>query len=106
MRSSDWSSDVCSSDLLLCLGSKLGVTFSLSFHHILDAAFKVNMNDTRYPLWTRRFHWLVFILVASALILIYAHGWSPKGSTMRDAFKWAHIQIGRASCRERVCEYV
>lgn len=52
------------------------------------------MNDPRYPLSVRRFHWLVFILVASALILIYAHGWSPKGSTMRAAFKWTHIQFG------------
>lgn len=54
------------------------------------------MNDTRYSLWARRYHWLVFVFVAMALMLIYAHGWSPKGSAMRSAFKWAHIQFGLA----------
>lgn len=54
------------------------------------------MKDSRYSLWARRYHWLVFILVAMALILIYAHGWSPKGSDARAVFKWAHIQFGIA----------
>ncbi|MEO7066862.1 MAG: cytochrome b [Rhodanobacter sp.] len=52
------------------------------------------MNDSHYSLWARRFHWLFFILVAMALILIYAHGWAPKGSTIRAQFKWAHMQFG------------
>lgn len=52
------------------------------------------MNDLRFSLWSRRFHWLVFILVVAALALIYAHGWSPKESTLRAVFKWAHIQFG------------
>ena len=54
------------------------------------------MSDSRFSPWTRRLHWLVFILVAVALILIYAHGWSPKGSTIRAQFKWAHMQFGMA----------
>lgn len=41
-------------------------------------------------------HWIVFALVVVALILIYAHGWSPKGSTLRAQFKWAHMQFGIA----------
>ncbi len=52
------------------------------------------MNVSRYTSGARRLHWLVFILVAMALTLIYAHGWSPKGSTIRAVFKWAHIQFG------------
>lgn len=52
------------------------------------------MNDSRYSPWTRRLHWLVFILVSIALILIYAHGWSAKGSAIRAQFKWAHMQFG------------
>ena len=52
------------------------------------------MNDLHYSLGGRRYHWLVFILVAMALILIYGHGWSPKESTIRAVFKWAHIQFG------------
>ncbi|MEO7107625.1 MAG: cytochrome b [Rhodoferax sp.] len=52
------------------------------------------MNDSHYSLWARRLHWLFFILVAAALILIYAHGWAPNGSTIRAQFKWAHMQFG------------
>lgn len=52
------------------------------------------MNVSNYSPWTRRLHWLVFILVSVALILIYAHGWSPKRSTIRAQFEWAHIQFG------------
>ena len=54
------------------------------------------MNTSRYSSWTRRLPWLVFILVVVTLILIYAHGWSPKGSTIRSQFKWAHTQFGIA----------
>ena len=54
------------------------------------------MTDSRYSLWARRLHWLIFILVTVVLILIYAHGWSPKGSTIRAQFKWAHMQFGMA----------
>ncbi|TAL86000.1 MAG: hypothetical protein EPN62_13185 [Candidimonas sp.] len=34
-------------------------------------------------------HWL-----AVALVLIYVHGCSSKGSTIRALFKWAHSQFG------------
>ncbi|MEO8777439.1 MAG: cytochrome b [Rhodanobacter sp.] len=54
------------------------------------------MNDSRFSAWTRRLHWLVFSLVATALILVYAHGWTPKGSPIRAQFKWAHMQFGIA----------
>lgn len=52
------------------------------------------MNASRYSLWTRRLHWLVFILVVMALALIFAHGWAPKGSVIRAQLKWAHMQFG------------
>ncbi|MEO8778966.1 MAG: cytochrome b, partial [Rhodanobacter sp.] len=54
------------------------------------------MNNSRYSSWTRRLHWLVFIFVVVALLLIHAHNWSPKGSDIRGQFKWAHIQFGMA----------
>lgn len=54
------------------------------------------MADSRYSPWIRHLHWLVFVLVACALTLIYLHGWSPKGSEMRANFKWAHMQFGIA----------
>lgn len=52
------------------------------------------MNESRYSPGVRRLHWLIFILVACALTLIYLHGWSPKGSAMRADLKWAHMQFG------------
>lgn len=51
---------------------------------------------TRYSPWIRRLHWLVFILVACALTLIYLHDWAPKGSALRANAKWAHMQFGIA----------
>lgn len=52
------------------------------------------MQDTRYAPWTRRLHWLVFILVTGALVLIYLHEWSPRGSTLHADARWAHMQFG------------
>lgn len=54
------------------------------------------MHEPRYSPWIRRLHWLVFILVACALAMIYLHGWSPKGSALRANAKWAHMQFGIA----------
>jgi cytochrome b561 len=54
------------------------------------------MSDSRYSPWVRRFHWLVFILVACALALIYLNGWSPRGSVLGADAEWAHMQFGIA----------
>jgi cytochrome b561 len=54
------------------------------------------MPDSRYAPWIRRLHWLVFILVACALALIYLHDWSPRGSALKTDAKWAHMQFGMA----------
>lgn len=50
----------------------------------------------RYNPWIRRLHWVIFALVVCALVLIYLHGWSPKGSALRANAKWAHMQFGIA----------
>src|SRR3546814_5669605 len=65
MRISDWSSDVCSSDLLPAASSRQPLV-------------------ARSRRWTRK----IFL---------------PNCSRSRSAAK---SQIGRASCRERVCQYV
>ena len=54
------------------------------------------MSDSCYTPWIRRLHWLVFVLVACALALIYPHAWSPKGSALRANAKRAHMQFGMA----------
>ena len=58
------------------------------------------MPDSRqlsaYSTWTRRLHWLVFMLVACALLLIYIHDWTPRTSALHANAKWAHMQFGIA----------
>src|SRR3546814_2026671 len=65
MRISDWSSDVCSSDLLLVAGGP-----------IVDVLFRRGAFDAADAAAT------------GATLAAYA------------------VEIGRASCRERVCQYV
>lgn len=54
------------------------------------------MTDSRYAPWIRRLHWLVFLFVACALVLIYIHGWTPRGTAIHADAKWAHMQFGLA----------
>lgn len=54
------------------------------------------MPDSRFSTWTRHLHWVVFILVACALLLIYIHAWTPRGSWLHGSAKWAHMQFGLA----------
>src|SRR3546814_5400568 len=74
MRISDWSSDVCSSDLCRC-GTAQGHVLAAFVHLLLRA---------------RHAHLALLLLLRAQL----------------DAAEQAHRQIGRASCRERVCQYV
>ena len=53
------------------------------------------MSDARYSPWVRHLHWLVFALVACALVLIYIHAFTPKGN-LHASVKWAHMQFGAA----------
>src|SRR3546814_16127276 len=68
MRISDWSSDVCSSDLFLVLENDL------------NAAHRLVRDTDERPLF-------------------YTAQWN-------DDYHHAMHEIGRASCRERVCQYV
>src|SRR3546814_9291729 len=83
MRISDWSSDVCSSDLHLAdMGQELVAqpfTFRRTFHQAGDIdEGEVRRDDFRRP----------------------AYFGDPEQARVR------HRQSGRASCRERVCQYV
>src|SRR3546814_1281193 len=81
MRISDWSSDVCSSDLRICLGH-----FDMDAFNDLVLAEALKMN--RDPVLRTNIY---FDLSYDNSILA--------GTPDR-------LQIGRASCRERVCQYV
>src|SRR3546814_2760750 len=75
MRISDWSSDVCSSDLQLAVGPQVGVA-DVTRNHIAgnDIACGIGIAD------------LVQRLPRTKIVPCH--------------------EIGRASCRERVCQYV
>src|SRR3546814_11573805 len=106
MRISDWSSDVCSSDLLL-------------FRRTVDLVVRRELRPTRLRKHLRdrsRQRRLAMIHMADRpdvavrlrpLELCLRHSWSSFRSR---ADRYAAVrptwQIGRASCRERVCRYV
>src|SRR3546814_2293072 len=88
MRISDWSSDVCSSDLpqrTLPLGIFGGLAL-VTVLYLLVALALTGM--VPYTLLAAAEH----PSLATAFIAVGAD--------------WAAQQIGRASCRERVCQYV
>src|SRR3546814_13331425 len=81
MRISDWSSDVCSSDLVAAAARALGVKATIVMP--FDAPALKIANTRAY----------------GARIVHY-----DRLKDDREAI--ARTQIGRASCRERVCQYV
>src|SRR3546814_5172327 len=97
MRISDWSSDVCSSDLIEFLDLR-GVELSGRVEVVGEVPRTAEPNDVLAP-------------VEAAFAAKYSpeYGLHPDGRhawlRMRPdkVVSWA---IGRASCRERVCQYV
>src|SRR3546814_4441096 len=85
MRISDWSSDVCSSDLLAHLVADVQV----------ELAVGLDVDRIRAPAVERRGQELVAPVVGRADL--------PRPLVV-EADQVG--QIGRASCRERVCQYV
>src|SRR3546814_10686992 len=83
MRISDWSSDVCSSDLQ---GTQ--AQFNLQKVYIKDASFEAPNSPAIFNEQT-----------TPALQLNLAQNVSVLGEGVYE-------EIGRASCRERVCQYV
>src|SRR3546814_16546139 len=87
MRISDWSSDVCSSDLvnrslnmftLIALGTGAAYVFSLA----------ATIAPQLFPAGFRDHHGNVGVYYEAAAVIVVLV-----------------LQIGRASCRERVCQY-
>src|SRR3546814_6747896 len=87
MRISDWSSDVCSSDLL----DRVAL---LPIRHVWG----------RHR-GRRKFQWSVSSRIGRGQKIVWlVRSGSESGKNARRKRPWA--QIGRASCRERVCQYV
>src|SRR3546814_4684512 len=89
MRISDWSSDVCSSDLV---------------DHIALLRQALQYVQRRHP----------FTIDAMVVLPDHLHAvWTLPPGDAGYAMRWRQIkgwfsrhEIGRASCRERVCQYV
>src|SRR3546814_2387100 len=92
MRISDWSSDVCSSDLF---ENKPFAFSSADFHHHLLTADLLGSSQILSSSFIRM---MSFILLLS-LPSVVNHNWCV-------SLPSHPLQIGRASCRERVCQYV
>src|SRR3546814_13121080 len=116
MRISDWSSDVCSSDLVSYDQSKfIAQSIQEVFHALMVAlALVIGVIFLFLRSWRATLIPAVAIPVSvvGSFIVIGALGYSINvltllalvlaiGLVVDDA-----IEIGRASCRERVCQYV
>src|SRR3546814_20618562 len=104
MRISDWSSDVCSSDL-----ATIGVPAFADEERdyleiaVIGCAFRAGAKGTRLiELIHRAIPYPVFLITSDegGLTLSAAH----KRKAQNEAGRV--VEIGRASCRERVCQYV
>src|SRR3546814_18032968 len=93
MRISDWSSDVCPSDLLAGVKRNLHGKLSLPVCRVGDAASRPDLADLRgnHRVLRGRHSQCA---VEDDLLGLVAEGRSVRA------------EIGRASCRERVCQYV
>src|SRR3546814_2536720 len=83
MRISDWSSDVCSSDLSAAAAGAVAGTLRRLARHRLPPA-RARRGGDRLPGAVAR----------------------GRGCAGRRGPRRRHGEIGRASCRERVCQYV
>src|SRR3546814_17999804 len=110
MRISDWSSDVCSSDLLCLDGAAVAIAHR-------DGRGQIAERDMILPKHLERrvgIHDLVVrIAVEELRRLVVEHFAQERGHRFAlvepltaDARERLSGQIGRASCRERVCQYV
>src|SRR3546814_11518841 len=110
MRISDWSSDVCSSDLAK-VGAQSPAIILIGFLPMLLVAFGYRELNRAMPDSGTSFTW---VTRAFGPWVGWLAGWGLVASTVLVLSNTAGIavdffylmQIGRASCRERVCQYV
>src|SRR3546814_3494874 len=91
MRISDWSSDVCSSDL-----EPVGDYFA-GPNHILPTNGTARFSS---PLSVDDF------MKKSSMICYSKQALLKNGESIMTLARHEGLEIGRASCRERVCQYV
>src|SRR3546814_13058783 len=99
MRISDWSSDVCSSDLWLQLVNELDMFF-FSWFYVLSVIVFVSKRQDRA--------WYRGIATFIAGLMTYAISFYLIWEMLTYRQTGAHLasEIGRAKCRDSVCQYV
>src|SRR3546814_7306821 len=98
MRISDWSSDVCSSDLCIDAGGRDRQRFSIEFTQIFHALKQAAIDQDALA-----------VMLEQMFRTGDGSGGAKRGhGEHQAAFQFADggVKIGRASCRERVCKYV
>src|SRR3546814_15272512 len=114
MRISDWSSDVCSSDLAQ---SRAVLHWQARHRHCGVCGTALEYRRAGWLGWCPRCeleHYprsdpavIMAITDGSRLLLGRNPGWPPhRYSTLAGFVEPGESPIGRASCRERVCQYV
>src|SRR3546814_5661031 len=105
MRISDWSSDVCSSDLSSDPEDRrnIGVGLAPGYPH---PATLTNINEDFNKNTAEKSGWKINDFSKPIILVI-----KKNVTTLTALHKWlkelnAEGEIGRASCRERVCQYV
>src|SRR3546814_18590239 len=95
MRISDWSSDVCSSDLRRCSRTTRAPTGSASVHS----------HSVRASRW-KPLAWWCGMPPPRSIPGLTGSRRSHSDESARARRRADRAEIGRASCRERVCQYV
>src|SRR3546814_7542173 len=97
MRISDWSAAVCSADLIRAARSELNVPPGARLAlHVRDAGDVTAARLSRHDAALKRL----------ARIEHVGHDAAPSGGAAQVIVDEAPFEIGRASGRERVCQYV
>src|SRR3546814_8313751 len=104
MRISDWSSDVCSSDLIGTLDSFTAAGFALTNAQALTVSGPVN-GGASTSLTTTVGNLSINGAVSGTATTLKSAGAISEG-TNGSVTAATLSEIGRASCRERVCQYV
>src|SRR3546814_7108857 len=104
MRSRDWSSDVCASDLL-AIGREI-IRVQNVLGKIFNAGTDFERNGSEFDRLFEDGDRFAIGNIDAIALHVPGHTPADMAYAIGDAVFTGDTQIGRASCRERVCQYV
>src|SRR3546814_10933883 len=105
MRISDWSSDVCSSDLPT-LRWREGDTVTIRVKNRLNETTSIHWHGIILPFQMDGVPGISFTGIPPGETFTYRFKVQQSGTYWYHSHSGMQEEIGRASCRERVCQYV